>query len=222
MISLFDSEFVESQEDQGMRVIGQFRDLDDPDCFVWLRGFADMEKRRQALDSFYTGPVWRAHRDAANGTMINSDNVLLLRASSPHRGFAPASDARPSDNTPASGPGLIVANILYLAPGSDHDCTAFFETTMRPVLEEAGARIHASFVIERSANTFPGLPVREGENVFVWFAGFASARAYDAHREVLSLSPAWTGDIFPELDKRLWRKPEIARLEPTYRSQLRG
>jgi hypothetical protein len=92
LITLFDQEFVESQEDEGMRVIGQFRDLDDPDCFVWLRGFADMKARQRALSAFYTGPVWTAHRDAANGTMINSDNILLLRASAPGRGFAPATE----------------------------------------------------------------------------------------------------------------------------------
>jgi hypothetical protein len=30
--------FVETQEATGMRVIGQFRDLGDPNRFVWLRG----------------------------------------------------------------------------------------------------------------------------------------------------------------------------------------
>ena len=41
LIALFDREFVESQEALGMQVIGPFRDLDDPDRFVWLRGFDD-------------------------------------------------------------------------------------------------------------------------------------------------------------------------------------
>jgi hypothetical protein len=42
-----------------MQVIGQFRDLDAPERFVWLRGFADMAARRRGLESFYaTG----AHR----------------------------------------------------------------------------------------------------------------------------------------------------------------
>ena len=38
-----------------MRVIGQFTDLDRPDHFVWLRGFADMAARRAGLESFYAG-----------------------------------------------------------------------------------------------------------------------------------------------------------------------
>jgi hypothetical protein len=38
LIELFDREFVESQEAVGMKVIGQFRVIDDPDRFIWLRG----------------------------------------------------------------------------------------------------------------------------------------------------------------------------------------
>ena len=45
LIELFEREFVESQEALGMTLVGQFRDLDDPNRFVWLRGFADMTTR---------------------------------------------------------------------------------------------------------------------------------------------------------------------------------
>src|SRR5260370_19944757 len=79
LIDLFDREFIEPQEALGMKVIGQFRDVDNRDRFVWLRGFHDMASRAQALQEFYGGPVWKAHREAANATMVDSDNVLLLR-----------------------------------------------------------------------------------------------------------------------------------------------
>src|ERR1700731_96046 len=64
LINLFDREFLDTQEAVGMAVIGQFRDLDQPDHFVWLRGFRNMEARVQGLTAFYGGPVWHAHRDA--------------------------------------------------------------------------------------------------------------------------------------------------------------
>jgi len=83
LIDLFDREFVETQEAVGMAILGQFRDLDDPDRFVWLRGFDDMPRRAQALGCFYGGPVWKAHKDQANATMIDSDDVLLLRPAGP-------------------------------------------------------------------------------------------------------------------------------------------
>jgi hypothetical protein len=49
LIDLFDREFVETQEAAGMAVLGQFRDLDDSDRFVWLRGFDDMRRRAPAF-----------------------------------------------------------------------------------------------------------------------------------------------------------------------------
>jgi len=95
LIELFYREFVESQEAVGMRVIGQFRDLDDPNRFVWLIGFRDMPLRAQALKEFYGGPVWKEHREAANATMVDSDNVLLLRPALPTSGFSVNSGDRP-------------------------------------------------------------------------------------------------------------------------------
>src|SRR5215203_6505977 len=95
LIELFDREFVETQEAVGMSIIGQFRDLDDPDRFVWLRGFDDMPRRAQALGCFYGGPVWKAHKDQANATMIDSDDVLLLRPVGARSGFPATAAGRP-------------------------------------------------------------------------------------------------------------------------------
>src|SRR5260370_37736534 len=55
LIDLFDREFVESQEAAGMAIVGQFRALDEPDRFVWRRGFPSMPAPAQALASFYGG-----------------------------------------------------------------------------------------------------------------------------------------------------------------------
>jgi quinol monooxygenase YgiN len=79
LIELFEREFVEPQEAAGAHLFGLFRSRASPDEFVWLRGFRSMETRKAALEEFYFGPVWRRFRDAANATMIDSDNVLLLR-----------------------------------------------------------------------------------------------------------------------------------------------
>jgi hypothetical protein len=38
-----------------------------------------MRTRKRALETFYSGPDWRAHASAANATMIDVDNELLLR-----------------------------------------------------------------------------------------------------------------------------------------------
>lgn len=96
LIDLFEREFIESQEAAGMTIIGQFRDLDRPDMFVWMRGFADMAARKEALTAFYSGPVWAAHKEAANATMIDSDDVLLLKPAWPGAGFDLSRVRRPA------------------------------------------------------------------------------------------------------------------------------
>lgn len=222
LIALFDREFVETQEACGMSVIGQFRDLDDADSFVWLRGFRDMEARAAALQSFYGGPVWAAHRDAANATMMNSDNVLLLRPALPACGIALPPGPRPQPGVQEAQPGLVVATIAYLAPGTDAAAAAFFEQAMRPLLTEASARVEALLVAERSPNSFPRLPVREGETVLVWLLSFPSLPAYESHLAALARCRVWTQEIVPEMARRSWRSNEVWRLTPTGRSRLHG
>jgi hypothetical protein len=222
LIDLFDREFIESQEVLGIRVIGQFRDLDRPDYFVWLRGFPDMESRLRALTTFYSGPVWKAHREAANATMIDSDDVLLLHPARPGSGFtAETRDRFPVDSSEAAE-GLLVATIYYLNAPAGPELIEFFEKTVQPLVTESGVRVLASFVTEASPNTFPALPVREGEEVFVWFALYRDAAEYAECVAALERSARWKGEVKGGLARWMRRAPEILRLAPTGRSRLRG
>jgi hypothetical protein len=219
LIDIFDREFVETQEAVGIQVIGQFHNLDDADQFVWLRGFNDMEARAESLNAFYSGPVWKAHRDAANATMIDSDNVLLLRLAHPNSGFTLNGNRPPVGNRTKQG-GFIAATIYYFDTPVKPDFISYFENSIQPVLTLAGAEVLAWFVTEDSSNTFPALPVREGENVFVWFAGFRDEEAYGLYLAALAESKIWKDEISKSLNRKLKRKPEVLRLSPTSRSRL--
>jgi quinol monooxygenase YgiN len=196
LIELFEEKFLTGQADAGMTVIATFRDVNDPDRFVWLRGFPDMIAREEALKAFYGGPLWKANRDAANATLIDNDNVLLLRAARPGSGFA-------SDE---SRGGLIAAMIYPVGSGGSQAFTEFFERTLQPALVNAGSTLLATFVTEHAKNTFPNLPFREGEDVFVWFARFADRASYERYlaatessrpqpSEVLLLAPTAASHI---------------------------
>ena len=64
-----------------------------------------MASRAQALQDFYGGPVWKAHRETANTTMVDSDNVLLLRPASS------TSDSRSkTENVPRADPAKVGRN----------------------------------------------------------------------------------------------------------------
>jgi quinol monooxygenase YgiN len=222
-VELFDREFVETQEAAGMRVIGQFRDLGDPNRFVWLRGFPDMPSRQKALTDFYLhGAAWRTHSEVARSKMIDSTDALLLHPARVDSGFS----LEPPDRRPALDSavpqGIIVATIYSLPTPADADFLAFFEGTTGPLLRSAGAIILASFVTEHSPNNFPRLELREGENVFTLFAGFKDLAAYHAHLTALGRNPHWRGEVAPALMRRIHGRPHVLRLAPTSRSQLRA
>jgi NIPSNAP len=220
LIELFDREFVETQEAVGMSIVGQFRDLDDSNRFVWLRGFSDMPSRARSLEDFYGGPVWKAHRQAANATMIDSTNVLLLRPARPRSGFVVGSN-RPSVGANENTSGLVVATIYYSDAPVTENFVDFFDTKLKRVLTNAGASILAYFVTEHSTNTFPKLPVREAENVFVWFSCFRDRAAYNDYLKRVSNSTQSSAEVWEELARRLQKKAEVLKLSPTARSKLR-
>jgi hypothetical protein len=160
LIALFDREFVETQEACGMAVVGQFRDLDRPDHFVWLRGFPDMVARARGLAGFYGGPVWKAHSGAANATMIDSDDVLLLRPVEPSHGL-PAPEAPRAPVGSAHTPKSALLAVVRLDGPSTVDGGVAFET-------------------EPAENTFPALPVRTDAHATVGFRLFPGVDALDA------------------------------------------
>lgn len=220
LIDLFEHEFVESQEAVGIELVGTFRDLDKPDRFVWIRGFPDMPARAKSLQAFYFGPVWQAHREAANATMIDSDNVLLLRPAERDAGFPKPSAPRAPVGTTARPHSRVLATIYYFGAPVDDAFNAFFDRELSPALAGAGIAPIARLETEEAENTFPRLPVRAGEHVFVWFARFDDEGALHAAETRLAASPRWTS-LKPKLDAMLKSPPERLVLEPTARSDLR-
>jgi NIPSNAP len=210
LISLFERELVEPQEAAGMRLIGQFRDLDRTDRFVWLRGFSDMVSRRAALEAFYGGPVWRAHSAAANATMIDSDDVLLLRPVNEASAFPKSPETLgPRDRRPA---GAYVVTICSLGAAAD---PGVLERTLLPALAATSSPALGVFVEEASENTYPALPVRTGEHVVVWVQ--QTAHDDESLRAAIADSHELARTRLPQLAG----PPIHLRLDPTPRSRLR-
>ncbi len=217
LIDLFEASFVESQEDAGMTVVGTFRDLDDPTRFVWLRGFPSMEARAPSLARFYGGPVWLSHREAANSTMVDSDDVLMLRPASPASGFALPEGRPPLDAPDGTDRGVVETIVLSLEAPAGTGTLEYVEGEVSPRFVDAGASWLAAYVTDDRPNDFPALPVREGANVVVAFAGYPTRAAYGAshaaRREVVRAARS---------APRLIADPEVLRLVPTRRSLLAG
>jgi hypothetical protein len=151
------------------RILGTFRDLDDPDQFVWLRGFDDMASRAPALQAFYTGPVWKENSAAANATMVDIDNVLLLRLTG---------DSAPFDHDPARRPPVG-------APEREGTLTA----TISPAGTDVDGDPLVRLVTEHGKNDFPALPVREDVEVAVSLWATEPPGDLPAGTETLRLRP---------------------------------
>ncbi|MDW6022338.1 NIPSNAP family protein [Mesorhizobium sp. BAC0120] len=219
LIDVFDTHFIEGQETEGMAVIGQFRDLDNPDSFVWLRGFADMDARKKALEAFYSGPVWMRHRDAANATMTRFDNVLLLRPATPAGGFALDVTDRPVPGAAGEAKSLITINIIAVR-GDVAEFAAWHRDNMLPILKDAGADVVAVLVTENTENNFPALPVRTDKQVLVILTRFADVAGLDRFRADLAGTAGWIA-ASKAAAAYVEGPPHTLRLTPTARSLLR-
>jgi NIPSNAP len=205
LIDLFEEHFVTGQEDAGITIGGLFRDEDHDDRFVWMRGFAGLADRTRALEAFYYGPSWRAHREAANATMIDSDDVFLLQ---PCR--TPGSAAPPSTG---AGPERVHAGVWLFEPDTELErrLGAVVHDVLEPELDVPVAlwRSHPG------PNGFPALPIRD-DHAMVWMATFPTAADRDAALTRLRNSPPWR-EAMTSFAGRI--TVDDMRLRPTARSK---
>jgi quinol monooxygenase YgiN len=209
-IELFETQLLEPQDECGMRVLGQFRDAARPDAFVWLRGFADMQRRRDALTAFYGGPVWAAHRDAANAMMIDSDDVLLLEPAGTGS-LDELVDARPPHA--AAEIDVVVCPVRAESTG---EYLRQHEEAVVPLERQAGGEPLPALQTLDATNTFPRLPVREGEHVAVTLTRYADRAAAQRVRA----EPAYHQAV-AELAAFATGPQQRLVLVPTARSALR-
>lgn len=205
LIELFEQHFLAAQEACGAQVLGHFCDFDDPDRFVWLRGFHDMAQRKEALEAFYDGETWKVHRDEVSEMILDFANVLLLRPLS----LAPVQSGGMDDTA------IVGATIWPLTKTVTDSSARTLARDLSSVLTQAGAQPLATFVTEPSANNFPRLPVREEEYVLALFARFDGLHSSADSRAAFESLKAWASD------RPLAAPLQVLRLEPCTFSRLR-
>jgi len=217
LAELFLREFLDPQEAVGARIAGPFYDLEKPDRFVWLRAFSDLASRPSVLASFYASPAWKTHRDAVNGVLIDSNNVLLLR---PVRDDPDSSPGQEWLGEPGP-PSVLLGAIFSFKSAPTQAFFEFFELHVQPALAETLGTRPVGLETESASNNYPNLPVREGDHFFVWLAWHSNRSALEKTAAVLEhggLPPP----LQAELDSWLRGPPECLRLVPARRFVLPG
>jgi hypothetical protein len=190
LLDLFETYFVSGQEASGIHVGAILLDPDDECRFTWMRGFHEMEQRREALETFYYGPVWQRHRAVANPTLEDNDDVLLLRPTDP-----PHPPAGPGRQEPGE-----VVHLAVVVHGGGTSFESWMAETVHPLLERHLGTGIAMWRTEPAVNTFESLPVRVDRAV-VWSATFPDLAAHGRAIAALESADDWTLDVCPRLER---------------------
>jgi hypothetical protein len=172
-ISYFETNFIDSQNELGGYILGQFRVKDADDNFFWIRGFNDMASRSRYLPEFYRGPFWKQRRNHVNEMIINNDNVHLLK---PLSLSEDAPDTAIDSNEFGKKKGLVVID-YYVANTRLKELIEFFKSKYLPFLKSNDIST-TSWVSELTENDFPGLPVFQDKNLLVTITPFKDEAEY--------------------------------------------
>ncbi|MGZ4808831.1 MAG: NIPSNAP family protein [Thermoanaerobaculia bacterium] len=76
-IRFFDTRTAPAQRALGMKLLGPLLDVENPDVFVFLRGFPSLDERDAMKNAFYEGAEWKEELEAIAMPMIDSYTVVV-------------------------------------------------------------------------------------------------------------------------------------------------
>jgi hypothetical protein len=79
-LEIFETRSVPAHQAIGMKILGPFLSVDDPDTFFFMRGFPDLESRGPLKDKFYEGELWKRELEQKLMPMIEKYDVVLVEA----------------------------------------------------------------------------------------------------------------------------------------------
>jgi hypothetical protein len=62
----------------GMKILGPFLSVEDPDTFFFMRGFPDLPSREPMKAQFYEGELWKGQLEAILLPMLDKYEVVLV------------------------------------------------------------------------------------------------------------------------------------------------
>jgi len=80
-IKMFETRAVPAQRTYGIKIVGPFLDVENPNKFVFLRSFPSLEERERMKDAFYGGEVWTNELEAFAMPLLDSYDVILCETS---------------------------------------------------------------------------------------------------------------------------------------------
>lgn len=77
-LDIFRRKTVPAHAEIGMKLLGPFLSIEDPDTFFFLRGFPDLASREPMKAKFYEGELWKQELENVLMPMIEKYEVVLV------------------------------------------------------------------------------------------------------------------------------------------------
>jgi len=79
-LSVFTAKSMPAHHGIGMKIMGPFLSLEDPDTFFFMRGFPDLESRGPMRDRFYGSELWKTELEQTLLPILEKYDVVLVEA----------------------------------------------------------------------------------------------------------------------------------------------
>jgi hypothetical protein len=77
-LEIFRTKSVPAHDAIGMKILGPFLSIEDPDVFFFMRGFPDLPSREPMKAQFYEGELWKRELESVLMPMIEKYDVVLV------------------------------------------------------------------------------------------------------------------------------------------------
>jgi hypothetical protein len=77
-LEIFHAKSMPAHAEIGMKILGPFLSIEDPDAFFFMRGFPDLPSREPMKAKFYEGELWKSELESVLMPMIDRYDVVLV------------------------------------------------------------------------------------------------------------------------------------------------
>jgi hypothetical protein len=77
-LQIFRSKSIPVHDEIGMKILGPFLSVEDPDTFFFMRGFPDIASRDPMKAKFYEGDLWKNELESVLMPMIEKYEVVVV------------------------------------------------------------------------------------------------------------------------------------------------
>ena len=77
-LEVFRAKSVPAHDEIGVKIMGPFLSVEDPDVFFFMRGFPDLESREPMKAKFYEGELWKRELEQVLMPLLESYEAVLV------------------------------------------------------------------------------------------------------------------------------------------------